>query len=73
MAIIDIRCDITGTIWKIVKAIGDPVAEDEPILILESMKMEIPLVAPEPGVVVEIAGKEGDTASEGSVLVRIKV
>jgi acetyl-CoA carboxylase biotin carboxyl carrier protein len=73
MAILDIRCDITGTIWKIVKGVGESVAEDEPILILESMKMEIPVVAPEPGVVVEIAGKEGDTASEGSVLVRIEI
>jgi acetyl-CoA carboxylase biotin carboxyl carrier protein len=73
MAILDIRCDITGTIWKIVKAVGESVAEDEPILILESMKMEIPVVAPEQGVVLEIAGKEGDVASEGSVLVRIEV
>lgn len=73
MAIVDIRCDITGTIWKILKQVGDSVAEDEPILILESMKMEIPLVAPEQGVVLEIEGKEGDIASEGSVLVRIKV
>jgi acetyl-CoA carboxylase biotin carboxyl carrier protein len=73
MAIIDIRCDITGTIWKIVKGVGDSVAEEEPILILESMKMEIPLVAPEQGVIVEIAAKEGDTVSEGSVLVRIEV
>ena len=72
MAIIEIKTDITGTVWKVLKRIGDTVEEDEPILILESMKMEIPVAASEHGVVTEIVVKEGDTAPEGSVVARIE-
>lgn len=72
MAIIEIKTDITGTVWKVLKRVGDTVEEDEPILILESMKMEIPVAAPEHGVVTEIAVKEGDTTPEGSVVARIE-
>ena len=72
MAIIEIKTDITGTVWKVLKQVGDTVEEDEPILILESMKMEIPVAASEHGVVTEIVVKEGDTASEGSVVARIE-
>lgn len=72
MAIIEIKTDITGTVWKVLKQVGDTVEEDEPILILESMKMEIPVAASERGVVTEIVVKEGDTAPEGSVVARIE-
>ncbi len=72
MAIIEIKTDITGTVWKVLKRVGDTVEEDEPILILESMKMEIPVAALEHGVVTEIVVKEGDTAPEGSVVARIE-
>ena len=72
MAIIDIKTDITGTVWKVLKQVGDTVEEDEPILILESMKMEIPVAAPERGVVATIAVKEGDTAAEGTIVARIE-
>lgn len=72
MAIIEIKTDITGTVWKVLKRVGDTVEEDEPILILESMKMEIPVAASEHGVVTEIVVKEGDTAPEGSVVARIE-
>ena len=72
MATIDVRTDITGSVWKIVKRVGDRVAEDEPILILESMKMEIPVVATDAGVILEILVKEGDTVSEGAVAARIE-
>lgn len=73
MAIIEIKTDITGTVWKVLKQVGDAVEEDEPIVILESMKMEIPVAAAESGVVKDILVKEGDTASEGSVVARIEV
>ena len=72
MAIIDVRTDIAGNVWKIVKAIGDAVGEDEPILILESMKMEIPVTAPEDGVVKDLLVQEGDTVAEGMVVARIE-
>jgi len=72
MAIVDVKTEITGNVWKIVATVGQKVAEDEPILILESMKMEIPVSAPEAGMVVEILVAEGDVATEGSVVARIE-
>jgi acetyl-CoA carboxylase biotin carboxyl carrier protein len=72
VAIIEITTDITGTVWKVLKQVGDTVEEDEPILVLESMKMEIPVAAPEYGVIREIVVKEGETAPEGSVVARIE-
>lgn len=71
MAHIEVKTVITGTVWKIVKAPGDEVAEDEPIMILESMKMEIPVSAPEDGVVSEILVKESDTVTEGTIVALI--
>jgi acetyl-CoA carboxylase biotin carboxyl carrier protein len=73
MAIVDVKTEITGNIWKIVKGVGDAVSEDEPILIMESMKMEIPVAAPEDGEIVEILVAEEDTVTEGTVVARIKV
>ncbi len=73
MAIIDIKTEITGNVWKILKKVGEKVEEDEPILILESMKMEIPVSAPEDGVITEILTKEEDTVTEGAVVARIEV
>ncbi len=73
MALIDVRTEITGNVWKIEKAAGDAVAEDEPIILLESMKMEIPVAAPEDGVVKEILVEEAETITEGTVVARIEV
>jgi acetyl-CoA carboxylase biotin carboxyl carrier protein len=73
MAIIEIRSDITGTVWKVVKKVGDSVAEDEPIVILESMKMEIPVTSAEPGIVKEILVHEEMTVTEGAVIARVEV
>jgi acetyl-CoA carboxylase biotin carboxyl carrier protein len=72
MALIDVKTEITGNVWKIVKTIGDEVEEDEPILILESMKMEIPVASPEDGVLMEILTNEGDTVTEGTVVARVE-
>ena len=71
--IVELKAEITGNVWKVLKAPGDRVEEDEPILLLESMKMEIPVTSPERGVVKEILIKEGDTVRDGAVLVRIDV
>ena len=71
MAMVDIKTEITGNVWKILLKAGDSVSEDEPIMILESMKMEIPVVAVEDGVIEEILVKEEDTVTEGSVVARI--
>lgn len=68
MAKHEIQTEITGTVWKIQVTAGDSVAEEDPIMILESMKMEIPVFAPRAGVVVEILVKEGDAVSEGQTV-----
>ena len=69
MAELRVRSEIAGSVWKIEVAIGDTVAEDDPLLILESMKMEIPLLAPRAGVVKEILVAEGEPIAEGVVAV----
>jgi acetyl-CoA carboxylase biotin carboxyl carrier protein len=72
MAIVDVKTEITGTVWKILASVGASLGEEDPILILESMKMEIPVAAPESGKLVEILVAEGDTVTEGSVVARIE-
>jgi acetyl-CoA carboxylase biotin carboxyl carrier protein len=69
MAETRVKSEIAGSVWKIEVAIGDAVAEDDPLLILESMKMEIPLLAPRAGVVREILVAEGEPIDEGDVAV----
>ncbi|HJU19585.1 MAG TPA: biotin/lipoyl-binding carrier protein [Stellaceae bacterium] len=69
MAEIRVKSEISGSVWKIEVKIGDRVDEDTPLVILESMKMEIPLLAPEAGVVREIRVREGDPIAEGEIAV----
>ena len=64
----DIKAEMTGTVWKIVAKVGDKVDEDQTLMILESMKMEIPIDAPEAGTVKEILVKENDAVKEGQVV-----
>ncbi len=68
---VDIFAHITGTIWKIEVKVGDAVEEGQTVVILESMKMEMPVEAPEPGTVVEIAVREGQAVDEGDLLLRL--
>lgn len=72
MAIVEVKTEITGNVWKIVTQVGDRVAEDDPILILESMKMEIPVTAPEDGKLTEILVSENETVTEGTVVARME-
>jgi acetyl-CoA carboxylase biotin carboxyl carrier protein len=65
----DIEAHITGTVWKIEVKVGDQVDEGDTVVILESMKMEMPVEAEDPGKVVEIRCEEGQSVSEGDVLV----
>ena len=66
---VEIEAQIAGSVWKIEKAVGDSVEEEDVILIIESMKMEIPLEAPCGGTVSEIRTAEGESIEEGDVLV----
>ncbi len=72
MALVDVEAEITGNVWKIVAKIGDTIDQDAPILILELMKMEIPIMAPEAGTVREILVAEGDLVTEGTVVARLE-
>ena len=65
----DILAHITGTVWKIEVAVGDSVAEGDTVVILESMKMEMPVEAEDEGTVAEIRCEEGQSVAEGDVLV----
>ena len=65
---IKVESEMTGTVWKICVAEGDSVAEEDTLIILESMKMEIPIEAPEDGVVRQVRVKEGDVVQEGDVV-----
>ncbi|HJS95634.1 MAG TPA: biotin/lipoyl-binding carrier protein [Solirubrobacteraceae bacterium] len=65
----DVEAHITGTVWKIEVEVGDSVAEGDTVVILESMKMEMPVEAEDPGVVKEILVEEGQSVSEGDALV----
>jgi acetyl-CoA carboxylase biotin carboxyl carrier protein len=65
----DIEAHITGTVWKIEVAVGDKVDEGDTVVILESMKMEMPVEAEDPGTVSEIRCEEGQSVQEGDVLV----
>ena len=59
---------ITGTVWQVEKGIGDAVEEGDVVVILESMKMEMPVEAPTTGVITEIHCQPGDAVEEGAVL-----
>jgi len=65
----EIAAQITGNVWKIEVSVGDEVEDGDTVVILESMKMEIPVEAEDDGTVKEIRCAEGDSVSEGDVLV----
>jgi acetyl-CoA carboxylase biotin carboxyl carrier protein len=65
----DIEAHITGTVWKIEVGVGDSVSEGDTVVILESMKMEMPVEAEDEGTVKEIPVAEGRAVSEGDTLV----
>ena len=64
-----VEAHITGTVWKIEVAVGDQVDEGDTVVILESMKMEMPVEAEDPGTVTEVHCEEGQSVQEGDVLV----
>ena len=67
----DIEAHITGTVWKIEVEVGEEVEEDDDFIILESMKMEMPVTAEFDCVVKEIHVSEGDAVEEGQVLLTV--
>jgi acetyl-CoA carboxylase biotin carboxyl carrier protein len=65
----NVEAHITGTVWKIEVQVGDTVEEGDTVVILESMKMEMPVEAEDEGTVAEIRCEEGQAVSEGETLV----
>ena len=65
----NVQAHITGTVWKIEVKVGDSVDEGQTVVILESMKMEMPVEAPCAGKVASIAVAEGQAVDEGATLV----
>ena len=65
----DVEAHITGTVWKIECEVGQKIEEGDPVVILESMKMEMPVEAEDEGTVKEILCEEGQSVNEGDTLV----
>ena len=63
-----ITTEIAGQVWKLVAQLGDDVAADAPIVILESMKMEITIMAPTAGKLIELHVAEEDMVAEGQLI-----
>ena len=65
----DIEAHITGNVWKVEVGVGDEVSDGDTVVILESMKMEIPVESEDDGKVKEVRCEEGQSVNEGDVLV----
>ena len=64
----EIRAEMVANVWKVVAATGDRVDDGDTLVILESMKMEIPVVAESDGTLAELAVNEGDVVQEGDLI-----
>ena len=69
---VQVAAHITGTVWKIEVKVGDSVVAEQSLVILELMKMEMPVEAPQSGRVSRIAVSEGQAVEEGDVLVELE-
>ena len=67
----EIESDLAGQVWKVLVKEGDEVEADQPLLILESMKMEIPVMSPDAGRVTRMLVGEGDQVAEGQIVAEI--
>lgn len=68
MAKVEVKSEITGTVWKVIAQVGDKVEPGDTLAIVESMKMEIPVITEDGGTVREIRVKEKDPVAEGQVV-----
>jgi acetyl-CoA carboxylase biotin carboxyl carrier protein len=68
----EIRAEMVANVWKVVKSAGDSVEEGDTLVILESMKMEIPVIAESDGVLSQVAVNEGDVVQEGDLIAVIE-
>jgi acetyl-CoA carboxylase biotin carboxyl carrier protein len=72
MQVAEVRAEMVANVWKVVAAEGDAVADGDTLVILESMKMEIPVLAEDPGTITRLAVAEGDVVQEGDLIAVIE-
>ena len=72
MAIIEITSEVTGTVWRLEATVGQQLLEDDTVLIIESMKMEIPVLSPQQALLREILVAEKESIVEGQLLARLE-
>lgn len=72
MAEISVKSDVTGVVCKVMAQVGDAVAEYDPIVLIESMKMEIPVAAPKGGTIASILVSDGEMVGEGDPVAVLK-
>lgn len=70
---VKVTSEISGQVWKVVVSVGDELAEDDVIIILESMKMEIPILAPRAGKLAALHVNEEDMISEDQAVADLEV
>ncbi|GAA1001474.1 biotin/lipoyl-binding carrier protein [Acrocarpospora macrocephala] len=68
----EVRAEMVANVWKVVVAAGDAVEDGDTLVILESMKMEIPVLAEDAGVVAQLKVAEGDVIQEGDLIAVIE-
>jgi acetyl-CoA carboxylase biotin carboxyl carrier protein len=69
---IDVAAHITGTVWEIRVRVGEAVEEEQVLLVLESMKMEMPVESPAAGTVARVLVEKGQAVEEGEVLLTLE-
>ena len=73
MSEVAVQSEITGMVWKVLVAVGEDVVQDQELIILESMKMEIPVVSPVSGTILTVNVLEGAPVQEGTTAITISV
>jgi acetyl-CoA carboxylase biotin carboxyl carrier protein len=68
----EVRAEMVANVWQVVASEGDQVADGDTLVILESMKMEIPVLADGPGTLTKLAVAEGDVVQEGDLIAVIE-
>ncbi len=68
-----VQSDISGSVWKVEVKVGDRVSEDDTLVVLESMKMEIPVASPCAGTVISLLVAEGDSVTDGQAIAVIQL
>jgi len=68
LANVEVKAEVTGSVWKIVTEVGQTLAPGDTVMILESMKMEIPVIAEDGGRLIELRVTEGTPVAEGQTV-----